>query len=52
MAEFNAKTWFAEDVATFGDRLEAAREAAGLTPGRSGAASGRARHDGARLGSR
>lgn len=31
MAEIsNPATWYAEDVATFGDRLQAAREAAGL----------------------
>ena len=31
MAEFSSKTWFEDEVATFGDRLEAAREAAGLS---------------------
>ncbi len=31
MAEFSSETWFEDEVATFGDRLEAAREAAGLT---------------------
>lgn len=31
MAETTETTWFADDVATFGDRLEAAREAANLT---------------------
>lgn len=31
MAEFATKTWFSDDVATLGDRLEAARKAAGLT---------------------
>lgn len=31
MAEIINETWFEDEVATFGDRLEAAREAAGLT---------------------
>lgn len=31
MAEFNPENWFDDGVATFGDRLEAARQAAGLT---------------------
>ncbi len=31
MAPFTTETWFSDDVATFGDRLEAARKAAGLT---------------------
>lgn len=31
MTEANTDTWFSEDVATFGDRLEAARTAAGLS---------------------
>lgn len=32
MADEIAENWYDEGVATFGDRLEAAREAAGLTP--------------------
>ena len=31
MAEITSETWFEDEVATFGDRLEAARVAAGLT---------------------
>lgn len=31
MAEATENAWFADDVATFGDRLEAAREAANLS---------------------
>lgn len=31
MAEINSETWFEDEVATFGDRLEAARIAAGLS---------------------
>ena len=31
MAEITSETWFEDDVATFGDRLEAARMAAGLS---------------------
>lgn len=31
MAEFSPENWFDDGVATFGDRLEAARQAAGLT---------------------
>lgn len=31
MTEASTETWYSEDVATFGDRLEAARTAAGLT---------------------
>jgi len=31
MADFAADRWFSDEVATFGDRLEAARKAAGLS---------------------
>ena len=31
MTEANTDTWYSDDVATFGDRLEAARAAAGLS---------------------
>ena len=31
MADLETKTWFSDEVATLGDRLEAARKAAGLT---------------------
>lgn len=32
MTDMDSKDWYSADAATFGDRLAAAREAAGLTP--------------------